>query len=156
MALLVEVTQEMRDFAFASYRQIKIKIPNASESWYVGYLGEAVFKSLLDDQEIKYRYVPRYDGKSDFGDFYITHRGRGYKTDVKTTQDGQWLLVDKTRVKDAELFIGIRLQKDTAEVFGVCARGDLRDPDPQMKQSHCKGILLSQLMPIEDMFNNLR
>lgn len=130
------------------------------DRYYFGYLGELAFWKVLYQNNKEYQYEPKFDGLSDDRDFFIFIKGKKKKVDIKTASKGfyknimlpkkQWLK------KKSDYYIGIRLEGDTANIFGYCKHSNFKEQNTfgdNMIVTMYKS--LSELNPIETLLKKI-
>jgi len=130
---------------------------NVKHRWYCGFLGEQVFKRLLDVNNKKYAYDIKTDGIADDGDFTLYLLNHTFKVDVKTAcqrTHTKLMLPDKQfQAYHYDYYIGVRLNEPMGEVWGYCTRDDFKLKkegfDEQNVPTRYKS--LKSLTPIEEL-----
>lgn len=127
------------------------------DRYYTGMLGEMVFKELLSQFDKAYDYSPKHDG-TDTSDFKVTLKnGRVVDVDVKTCSKPYYKLMVYPTVQyqrfKYDVYVGIRLNGDVAQVMGYCFRKDLV-PIEGMKVPSM-GVQLNDLKAIDVMLDNV-
>jgi hypothetical protein len=164
----VEITDKMKATARRAEARILKHIPDDGKNptglsepdrYYIGIVGELAVIKLLKDNGIKAVYAPKWDGKADKGDVDVYCDGYRLVVDVKTC--GKDFHQDMTVIEyqynkySYDGYIGVRLVGDVAEVYGYCAKKDLRrDTDPKYKKVNYL-VKLDELRPMERLFGKL-
>jgi hypothetical protein len=133
---------------------------NEEDRYTKGYVSEAAFKILLDQNGIEYEYRPRTDGRADAGDFVIW-TGEGVRQVVNVKSAGKPYYTDmpvpscQMEFRHADVYVGVRLgyeQDAWAEVWGFATRDEVLRAPERTYGSHTllnRFIRLDRLHPIE-------
>lgn len=164
----VRLSQGMMDYARWAEAELikatprptytKLQAPNANYTGAVGELGVAYMFHKLQKEGY---FSPRYDGRSDHGDMFVSVKKEMFPLDVKTASDAkhQFLMVPKAQFdmpgRDYT-YIGCRLDNDMLEVLGYARPTDLIEADTSTRMSlklkiPTMLIELSSLRPLSDM-----
>lgn len=136
---------EARESSIEVLKNLKDK-PNytglsAKDRYYIGFLGELVFKEYLDREGKKYNYNVRLDGRSGGADFELFTSDVNVKViDVKTASKFYYtkMLVPKVQLDKHPnyTYVGVRLDEANSEgeICGYCYAEDFGISDGFTKE----------------------
>ena len=126
---------------------------NRTDQYYIGYLGELAFKTLLEAEGKMFTYDPKFNGVADTGDFTLmTVLDRGVTVDVKTAGEDfhKKLMLPKVQYAKANylIYIGAKLDGDICEIHGWCYGSELTE---EFVKIPTMSIPFSELKDIDDL-----
>ncbi|MEI7632522.1 MAG: hypothetical protein WCJ60_04345 [bacterium] len=132
-----------------------IREPNA---FYTGIIGELAFKKALELYDKSYTHSSAHNG-TDKADFYCTlYNLRDISIDVKTCSQPyyQYMVLPPKQYKqfNYDVYIGVRLNGNVAEIMGYCSHNTLEKINNNFK-IECMGKQLDDLEPIENLMRLL-
>ena len=123
--------------------------------YFYGNLGELVFLELLLYFDKQFEYKPRYDGKTDSGDFIIYISSKPRILDIKTAArpEHRYLLVNTITPNTPidTIYLGIKITPPKAEVYGYATKKELKRVDKGLSLAdQTLGLILRDLPRVED------
>ena len=162
----IQLTDSMKLKARTSQDEIMKHLPDSDnytglhdkDRFYKGSLGELAFEQMLISYNKNFDYKPRFDGLPDKGDFILrSHSAQTIKVDVKTNGSIRHSHLVVTLKQLAryhyDIYVGIRLNQDIAEIWGFCLRQHLKPVDFTLVPS--KGCDLKKLIPVERLLERI-
>lgn len=99
------------------------------DRWYIGYLGELVFREYVDFLGVDYKYSLKTDGKADDSEFVVC----GKTCDVKTAGKAfhTRIMLPKAQIArhKSDYYIGVKINGDSGEIHGYCTLADFKTGD---------------------------
>lgn len=121
---------------------------NQPHRYYYGYIGEWAFNEFLKEKGVEAVWNRKADGLADSGDFVLD----GKTIDVKTASKPEYrmLMFPNVQKHPRDLYVGVRLNGETAEIWGYTDINALKTKD--FGYGLTKYIPLDELISINLMF----
>jgi len=134
----IPITKQMLETAKAYQDKVLANLPKvdnhtgltAQNRYMIGSLGEQAVVKILKDNNKRFEYHPKADGKSDQGDITIWYGNLDLTVDVKTggNENIQYMYIPMSQYnrKRYPIYIGCRINKPNIEVWGYAPPEQLR------------------------------